>query len=554
MSIPTSVHFGEGCNDLVTSFSGTPAAEVSPNIYAESIDTILFQDEFFEIEVYLSGEGDENDEDVNGDTMLMRLIRQGCHAATIALLVRKGACLETQNQYGETALIFATKFSNHSAVMVLLAHGAEVERKTHSGWTPLMYACEQCDEVIAESLISYGADANAVDIYGFTPLLMNRGNAKIAELLLQSGADVHAQDNYTDTLCVTVNLGEMCRCYLSHPLNRKSVDARKKFNKVPNITGVIHNDHGWSALMWAAFFNWTDVARVLLSHGAVHTQLHTISSGGRTPFICMFLDRNAWEAIPGSVPRDLSMLRLFVEYRVYINKSDRKDYSALTYACEYNRQDVAEYLIANGAIYATISKQLTSPKLLGPLNRYIHDTWLEDGLHRIVYENGTLQPCFKGDIDARDKFGWTSLHVAIFMQRLELAAVLLIFGADVFAMTPLGQTPLHLALARHNEVYAVKDRESYGVDINTLLFEWIKKISQTRPVVSDIDGRGKMLYDMCKTGKKKFLKIMIFDRLFKDYKFSFDTSEVNSFQSLDRAELLSFFMTRMSTTRPGHIL
>src|SRR5262249_1559312 len=49
------------------------------------------------------------------------------------------------------------------------------------------------------------------------------------------------------------------------------------------------------------------------------------------------------------------------------------------------------------------------------------------------------------DVRARDKNGWTALHVAAFANQPELIELLLAKGADLHARNAKGQTPLHTA-------------------------------------------------------------------------------------------------------------
>jgi len=55
----------------------------------------------------------------------------------------------------------------------------------------------------------------------------------------------------------------------------------------------------------------------------------------------------------------------------------------------------------------------------------------------------TLVDNYKANVEARDKNGWTCLHCACYHGNLEVCEALLDRGANVFALTNDGDTPLH---------------------------------------------------------------------------------------------------------------
>ena len=55
----------------------------------------------------------------------------------VELLLAKGAEIEAQNNYGETALHIMTRRRRLNCVIALLSNGAEVDSQSKSGSTPL---------------------------------------------------------------------------------------------------------------------------------------------------------------------------------------------------------------------------------------------------------------------------------------------------------------------------------------------------------------------------------------------------------------------------------
>jgi ankyrin repeat protein len=111
------------------------------------------------------------------------------HIRTAELLLQKGAKVDAQDEYGRTALVFASASPTADMVRLLLAHHATVNMLDEQGCTPLYYAVASLNEnnVIPE-LLAYGADPNAKGKDGITPLIkaqqMNR--AGLARLLRRS--------------------------------------------------------------------------------------------------------------------------------------------------------------------------------------------------------------------------------------------------------------------------------------------------------------------------------------------------------------------------------
>jgi Ankyrin repeats (3 copies)/Ankyrin repeats (many copies) len=105
----------------------------------------------------------------------------------------------------------------------------------------------------------------------------------------------------------------------------------------------------------------------------------------------------------------------------------------LHYAADYNLLEVAELLIAKGAIISSQDLSGATP------------------LHRAALNNSrevaNLLIAKKADVDARDKIGATPLHYTSELASIEVARLLLDKGADVNSRDTNRQTPLHKAVS-----------------------------------------------------------------------------------------------------------
>ena len=91
------------------------------------------------------------------------------------------------------------------------------------------------------------------------------------------------------------------------------------------------------------------------------------------------------------------------------------------------------------------------------LEPMLSDTWHATPLHRAVYENDLdmLRALLESGVDmqARNAHGWTALHTAAYLNRVDALEVFLLFtaGSEVLStLTDFGHTALHLACSRGN--------------------------------------------------------------------------------------------------------
>ena len=148
------------------------------------------------------------------DATLLMLATRHCDSEVVKLLVNAGIDIEAEDDFGETALIWAVRhetdeqtYPDAENVKALIDLGADIEATNAYGETPLMIVAQEdgsADDIeILELLLYTGADVNAKDRFGNTALMYaagNNSNPEVIKALIEAGADIFAKDNYGKTV------------------------------------------------------------------------------------------------------------------------------------------------------------------------------------------------------------------------------------------------------------------------------------------------------------------------------------------------------------------
>ena len=164
------------------------------NLYAQSFDYEGFlldcsNDNVNTVSAFLKRGGNPNYASLtDGDTCLMKALREDSHKTSALLLARLDTQLSRKNRTGESALMLASLKGNVLAVRAMLERGAAVNQE---GWTALHYAATSGQTAITELLLDKQAQVNALSPNQTTPLMLaaRSGNIELVKLLLQRGAN-----------------------------------------------------------------------------------------------------------------------------------------------------------------------------------------------------------------------------------------------------------------------------------------------------------------------------------------------------------------------------
>jgi ankyrin repeat protein len=172
-----------------------------------------------------------------------------------------------------TYLHFAAERGNVEATQMLIASGADVHAMNKLGNTPLSYAAHKGKNSVAQVLIQNGAQVNHCNKEGSTPLLMavHSGNVNTAETLIRAGANIH--ESGIDTLGVTaMHVAAMQpNTDMLYLLQRYGAN----WNTFTTVTG-------FAPLHLAVSEGTDDIAKALIQLGA---DINQTSKEGTTPLV-----------------------------------------------------------------------------------------------------------------------------------------------------------------------------------------------------------------------------------------------------------------------------
>ncbi|KAL8746242.1 MAG: hypothetical protein Q9184_007773 [Pyrenodesmia sp. 2 TL-2023] len=117
-------------------------------------------------------------------------------ARSVEILLDHGVYIDSEDEYGDTALIIACSSGDLGLVRILLAHGSDTNVLGFMGHPPLQRAVLRCHESCVLALLDYGADSNVKGNGGLTALhqASSNGDLAILNLLAAHNSDLDARN------------------------------------------------------------------------------------------------------------------------------------------------------------------------------------------------------------------------------------------------------------------------------------------------------------------------------------------------------------------------
>ncbi len=307
-----------------------------------------------------------------------------------------------------------------------LDKGVDVNTEDEFGFTPLHLAAWVGHKEIAELLIENGADVNANSWSGLTPLHDAATNISkdIIELLIDNGADVNAKDEEGFTPLDHAAIWdhkEIADLLVIHGGKSGASDSIHVAAAVGNIKAVkqhlaagedvnVKDEFGYTPLHNAAWIGQKEIAELLIAKGA---DVNVLDGDGNTA----------------------------LDWAIYFDdpSASREDKAA--------KKQIAILLRKHGG--------KTGEKL--KIEDALIDAAVEGNIEAVK------QNLFAGaDVNAKDEFGATPLHNAVWEGYKEIAELLIAKGADVNVLDEDGYTPLDWAESQEHKELAELLRKHGG--------------------------------------------------------------------------------------------
>jgi ankyrin repeat protein len=317
------------------------------------------------------------------------------------------------------------KDKNEQFFKLLIKNNADKDARDESGSTLLHTACNFGMEEAVKLLIEAGADIKAKDFEGRTPLhiaciiddkndnLIEKKN--IIELLLKANADPNDLDSYHSSPFYNLFLYNA-----NNDLKKEIIDLL-----IEHKANIDFKGSGGSTLLHLVCnFGLTEVVESLIAANA--------NKNAR--------DENGWTPLHSACANDQDKIAgLLLDANVDKDAKDKNGLSPLFIAL-YKAIKVKDYIDRDPEGFASFIKVR---------NKNIIDLLIE---HKV-------------DIDSRNKYGFTPLHIACNYDMVEIAKSLIDAKADLNAKEPEGFTPLHIA-CNYDMVEIAKSLIEAKADLN----------------------------------------------------------------------------------------
>jgi ankyrin repeat protein len=193
--------------------------------------------------------------DFTRNTPLMSSILRHQFYLSQQLIVNGSYDLNTQNVYGDTALMYAAGV-DHRITELLLKFGANPNLSDRSGCSPLIWSAEKGNFESVKLLIDAGAYINVRQFNGNTAMSVAcfHGDVRIIQLLIDNGFSLYNQRDFSGNtpLMIATRYGYLSIVKL---LLQQKVDVN-----------IINYDND-NALSIACHHQRFDIVKILISHG-----------------------------------------------------------------------------------------------------------------------------------------------------------------------------------------------------------------------------------------------------------------------------------------------
>ena len=415
----------------------------------------------------------------DGTPGVIDAVKQG-NQAVVKKLVAQRADVNAAEADGMTALHWAVRAADVPTVQLLIRAGAKVNAASRYGVTPIILAAQNGDPVLVDALLKAGADANSALPEGETALMnaARAGNAGAIKALVARGAQVGAKENWQGQTALMWAASRNNAAAVS-ALIEVGADANEKSKPLSfpdfkfETSGMVVTmlpRGGWTAAMYAARDGAADAVRALADGKA---DLNATDPDGTTALMYAILNAH------------FDTAAVLLEKGADPNVADIKGTTALYWAVDMHTMgtmmgrpapklvdkldaaDLVRMLIDHGA---NVNTRLKRP-VIGRHHTMNGDAGLGDGttpLARAAKGNDLQVMKMLLDAGADPKLTLKDRTTVLMLaaaggavagpyqlgipvteaSSIEAVKLFLDRGVDINAFNTMGQTAMHLAVAR----------------------------------------------------------------------------------------------------------
>lgn len=396
----------------------------------------------------------------NNKNGLILAVEQG-HINIVKTLLNFGIKIKHRDKSTKSALVYAVISRNRDIVAILLSKGADINVKTLTSCL-LIYAISNFDIGMVKLLIENKININVENKRQITPLIyaVKKGRIDIVELLLESGIDINCRNSLGKTPLMYALLSNNSSNILEFLIDSGAdINAKDK--------------EGKSVLMNAIILKKFLLIAKLVKAGA---NVNASDNNGKTVLMYSLVICNT--AIFGDIFSRV----------VDINAKDNDGNTALIHAIQSKSLYTVEMLLKRTPFYGfvnihgetiliiaskledkSIFTELCSSKMLNINNTDVFFSESDES-YVSVEEITKRQLTSIENINAVDKYGYSTLILATIKGSKKLVSNLIKMGSNINHMDNFGNTALFYALASENIEIAklllkngalVKEREDF---------------------------------------------------------------------------------------------